>query len=67
MLLYSACLRLGTVGSVHVLQLFCIMAYIRPIVTNITLDGSNYLKGSFCVETVLRDQGLYSHLTVDPP
>ena len=43
------------------------MAQISPIVINITLDGSNYPEWSFCVETALRGQGLYHHLTDDPP
>ena len=43
------------------------MTQLNPIVINITLDGSNYPEWSFCVETALRSQGLYSHLTDDPP
>ena len=38
------------------------MAQINAIVINITLDGQNYPKWAFCVETALRGHGLYFHL-----
>lgn len=37
------------------------------IVINITLDGHNYPKWVFCVETALRGCGLLFHLTDNPP
>jgi hypothetical protein len=37
------------------------------IVVNITLDGQNYPKWAFCVETALRGHGLLFHLTDATP
>jgi hypothetical protein len=43
------------------------MSQTSAIAINIFLDGQNYHKWAFCVETALRGYGLAFHLTDDPP
>jgi hypothetical protein len=40
---------------------------VNATVVNIVLDGHNYPKWAFCVQTALCGHGLLFHLTKDPP
>jgi hypothetical protein len=64
---WSPCCYCYPMATQAAVNLIAQISQISPIVINITLDGSNYPEWSFCAETALRGQGLYYHLTDNPP